>query len=164
MHNIQLQWSVCGLCAMTVFSLFRIVVVLKVDQHFLDSWNKLICIFDTWDNCLESCILYYSIQLSKKCASKGCNRSVRYQSCYTLYQRMCAVRTISLMFFSFYNSFVPYSDRLSWKKCQTYFSTNQSNQILFVMHVLKLSTNNLYLQMKIWHEILKERFNLKCVT
>ena len=71
MDNIQLQWSVCGLCAMTVFSLFRIVVVLKVDQHFLDSWNKLICIFDTWDNCLESCILYYSIQLSKKCASKG---------------------------------------------------------------------------------------------
>ena len=60
MHNIQLQWSVCGLWAMMVFSLFRIVVVLKVDQHFLDSWNKLICIFDTWDNCLESCILYYT--------------------------------------------------------------------------------------------------------
>ena len=75
-------------CAMMVFSLFRIVVVLKVDQHFLDSWNKLICIFDTWDNCLESCILYYSIQLSKKCASKGWKRSVRYQSCYILCWRM----------------------------------------------------------------------------
>ena len=102
MHNIQLQWSICGLCAMMVFSLFRIVVVLKVDQHFLDSWNKLICIFDTWDNCLESCILYYSIQLSKKCASKGWKRSVRYQSCYTLYWRICVYCMVSLMFFSFF--------------------------------------------------------------